>query len=155
MLVSLLQLSCSYSLSIWASKDAEEQKKSKWPGLLGAATVGYLFFSFSRAFLGVLIINSNAKNMMRKMTESVIRAKILFFDSNPIGRIVTRFSKDITVIDQVITFTVINMTYGVLKLATTVVIVAIMSPWILIPTFVLFALIYFIMRIGVPALNEA
>lgn len=98
-LVSLLQLSCSYSLTFWASKDAEEQKKSKWPGLLGAATVGYLFFSFSRAFLGVLIINSSAKNMMRKMTESVLRARILFFDSNPIGRIVTRFSKDITVID--------------------------------------------------------
>ena len=92
--------------------------------------------------------------MMRKMTESVLRARILFFDSNPIGRIVTRFSKDITVIDQVITFSVINMTYGALKLITTVVIVAIMSPWVLIPTFVLFGLILIIMRIGVPALNE-
>jgi hypothetical protein len=46
------------------------------------------------------------------------------------------------------------MTYGVLKLTTTVVVVAIMSPWVLIPTFVLFGLIYIIMRIGVPALNE-
>ena len=36
------------------------------------------------------------------MTEKVLRAKILFFDSNPIGRIITRFSKDIAVFDMVI-----------------------------------------------------
>ena len=33
------------------------------------------------------------------MANMVMKAKILFFDSNPIGRIVTRFSKDIMYLD--------------------------------------------------------
>jgi hypothetical protein len=37
--------------------------------------------------------------MHSKMIEKVIRSKILFFDSNPIGRIFTRFSKDVYVLD--------------------------------------------------------
>lgn len=93
--------------------------------------------------------------MFRKMTETVLRAKILFFDSNPIGRIVTRFSKDIVVIDSLITWYTVMLTYGMLKLFTTVIIVAIMSPWILIPTFFMCGLMFFIMRVVSPSLTEA
>jgi ABC-type multidrug transport system fused ATPase/permease subunit len=41
----------------------------------------------------------SSTNLLKKMTEKVIRAKILFFDSNPIGRILTRFSKDMVILD--------------------------------------------------------
>lgn len=40
--------------------------------------------------------------MNQSMTERVLHASIQFFDSNPIGRIVTRFSKDIAVFDLII-----------------------------------------------------
>ena len=40
--------------------------------------------------------------MHNKMTEKVLRANILFFDSNPIGRVTTRFSRDMTIIDTAI-----------------------------------------------------
>jgi hypothetical protein len=39
--------------------------------------------------------------MHAAMTKAVLRAKMLFFDSNPIGRIITRFSKDMNVLDLV------------------------------------------------------
>ena len=89
------------------------------------------------------------------MTEAVLRSKILFFDSNPIGRIVTRFSKDISVIDLIISFYLVTFTFGILKLITTVIIIAIINPWILIPTFLIFGVMFFIMRIGAPVLLEA
>lgn len=38
-------------------------------------------------------------NMHNYMTEKVMRAKILFFDSNPSGRISTRFSRDMVILD--------------------------------------------------------
>ena len=34
------------------------------------------------------------------MLDSIIKAKLRFFDLNPIGRIMNRFSKDIGVIDD-------------------------------------------------------
>lgn len=41
-----------------------------------------------------------ATNMHNMMAEKVLRANILFFDSNPIGRITTRFSRDMTILDM-------------------------------------------------------
>ena len=35
------------------------------------------------------------------ITKRVLRSNILFFDSNPIGRIVTRFSKDLMMFDLI------------------------------------------------------
>lgn len=102
-----------------------------------------------------MIINTSAKNMFRKMTESTLRARIVFFDSNPIGRIVTRFSKDITVIDLILTFYIIMITFGILKLFTTVIVVAIVNPYVLIPAFLIFVLMIWLMRFASPALLEA
>ena len=102
-----------------------------------------------------MIINTSAKNMFRQMTESVLRAKIVFYDSNPIGRIVTRFSKDITVIDLLLTFYTIMITFGILKLVTTVIVVAIVNPYVLIPAFAMFALMIWLIRFASPALLEA
>jgi len=89
------------------------------------------------------------------MTESTLRAKIVFFDSNPIGRIVTRFSKDITVIDLILTYYIVMITFGILKLITTVIVVSIVNPYILIPAFFLFILMIWLMKFASPALLEA
>jgi len=40
--------------------------------------------------------------MHNKMAEMVIRSKILFFDSNPSGRIATRFTKDLAMSDFIL-----------------------------------------------------
>ena len=59
----------------------------------------YMILVFTRSLLFQVFVLQANTNMHNKMSEKVIRAKILFFDSNPIGRIVTRFSKDLTMID--------------------------------------------------------
>jgi len=41
-----------------------------------------------------------SKNLHNKMTYSVLRAKIVFFDTNPLGRILNRFSADVGVTDD-------------------------------------------------------
>ena len=41
-----------------------------------------------------------ANKFHKKMLDSIIKAKLRFFDLNPIGRIMNRFSKDIGVIDD-------------------------------------------------------
>ncbi len=43
-----------------------------------------------------------SKNLHNKMTQSVIRAKIEFFDMNPLGRILNRFSADVGISDDLL-----------------------------------------------------
>lgn len=57
--------------------------------------VGVLFSSFHRAvqFLKQSLVAS--KRLHDSMTSAVLRAKIEFFDTNPSGRVLNRFSADV------------------------------------------------------------
>lgn len=81
-------------------------------------------------------------NMYHTMSEKVLRSNILFFDSNPIGRILTRFSKDMAVMDLIAPALSTMMTYGIFRaIAVTISIVAV-NYWIAIPIAV--SLCYFV-----------
>jgi ATP-binding cassette subfamily C (CFTR/MRP) protein 4 len=62
----------------------------------------------------------------------VLRANILFFDSNPIGRIVTRFSKDIVVLDFIVPTFIIFISSGVFRTITVCITVGIINPYLFI-----------------------
>jgi len=66
------------------------------------AVVLYILFCILRAAVVFWIISKSTTNMHHVVSNRVLRANILFFDSNPIGRIVTRFSKDVAVLDFII-----------------------------------------------------
>lgn len=98
---SILQLLTTYSLSNWTNQDADEQKKSIYPGLFAASIGAFVIVTIIRAAtLFAIILNGNTR-LHQSMSNMVIKANILFFDSNPIGRIVTRFSKDIMLLDAI------------------------------------------------------
>lgn len=79
------------------------------------------------------ILLSTTTKMHHSMSEKILRANILFFDSNPIGRILTRFSKDMAVMDLVVPSISIMMTYGIFRaLAVTICLVCI-NYWMIIP----------------------
>ena len=64
-----------------------------------AGSIGaYIVLCILRAAIVFWIVHSSVSNMHSVMSEKILRAKILFFDSNPIGRIVTRFAKDVAVL---------------------------------------------------------
>ena len=61
----------------------------------------YILLALARTTVIMMILIVSVTNMHTKMVTSICRSKILFFDSNPIGRVYTRFSKDVTVVDLV------------------------------------------------------
>ena len=67
------------------------------------------------------------------MSYKVLRANILFFDSNPIGRVTTRFSKDMTMLDTQVPPLSMIVTQGMLRALSVVVAVSIVNPFLLIP----------------------
>jgi len=88
------------------------------------------------------------------MTEKVLRAKILFFDSNPIGRIIAKFSKDIAVFDMVIPVLAVFVIQGFLRTLTVSITVIVVNPYIIIVVAVCAVLMIFTLKQGKPAMVD-
>lgn len=89
-----------------------------------------------------MIMMQAVTNMHNTMTKSVIRANILFFDSNPSGRITSRFSKDVGILDGMFQTFLLCTTHGMLRTITVIITVAILNPYVFIAAF--FAILYII-----------
>lgn len=98
------------------------------------------FLLVTRAFISYSIILLAASGMLRRMTEKVMRTSIVFFDQNPIGRIMTRFSKDMVILDQLLALNMMILTHGAFKVFVVVVSISIINPYLLIPIAFSFAL---------------
>ncbi|KAL4560027.1 hypothetical protein LXL04_032175 [Taraxacum kok-saghyz] len=62
------------------------------------------FFVYLRSLFAALLGLKASKSFFTKFTESITRAPMVFFDSTPVGRILTRASSDMSVIDFDIPF---------------------------------------------------
>lgn len=76
------------------------------------------------------------------MAKKIVRAKIVFFDSNPIGRILTRFSKDMAVLDIIVPTVTVLISYGIFRAASATIALCVVNYWLLIPLFM--SVFYFI-----------
>ncbi len=62
-----------------------------------------------RAFIFYKLCINSSKYLHKAMFQSIMSTRTRFFDLNPIGRIMNRFSKDIGVIDEMIPITVFDV----------------------------------------------
>lgn len=99
LLCSLIQLFISYFLTHWTGQPFEEQQKNYYPLVFCGSIIFFMLMALIRAQIIIRIIAKSAENIHDKMLTKVARSQILFFDSNPVGRILARFSKDISVVD--------------------------------------------------------
>ncbi|KAJ9591424.1 hypothetical protein L9F63_002030, partial [Diploptera punctata] len=76
------------------------------------------------------------------MFANITRATMWFFNNNPSGQILNRFSKDMGNVDEFLPQTLIDCVEIALSLLGVVFVVAIVNFWLLIPTVVMFCLFY-------------
>lgn len=67
-----------------------------------------------------------------------------FFNTNPSGRILNRFSKDMGQIDEMLPAVMIDVIQIFLQLFGIIIVVAIVNYWFLIPTLVIGCIFYFL-----------
>lgn len=90
-----------------------------------------------------LIISSlyAARSLHEAMLHSILRAPMVFFHTNPLGRVINRFAKDLGDIDRTVA-PFVNMFLGqVSQLLSTFILIGIvstMSLWAIMPLLVLF-----------------
>uniref|UniRef100_A0A7N8Y478 Multidrug resistance-associated protein 4 n=1 Tax=Mastacembelus armatus TaxID=205130 RepID=A0A7N8Y478_9TELE len=93
-------------------------------------------------FFNVLV--SSAQTLHTSMFNSILRTPLRFFDINPIGRILNRFSKDIGYLDSLLPWTFVDFFQVFLQIIGVIAVSAIIIPWILIPVFLLLTVFLFL-----------
>ena len=96
------QIGITLWLKYWVLQPFEEQQRAFYPLILMGLLLIFIFCCLVRESTIFALVLNVTTNMYHKMCEKVLRANILFFDSNPIGRILTRFSKDMAVLDLIV-----------------------------------------------------
>ncbi|XP_040061540.1 ATP-binding cassette sub-family C member 4 [Ixodes scapularis] len=132
----------SWWSSWWAALDPVTYNVVVYAIIIG----GLVLSSMARTVAFFVMCMRASVNLHNRMFRSVIRAPIYFFDTNPIGRIQNRFAKDLGTIDDLLPPTGLDITFIFLNLLGVLVVVAVISPWIIVPTLVLFVVFFFLRR---------
>ncbi|XP_071455792.1 probable multidrug resistance-associated protein lethal(2)03659 [Hetaerina americana] len=85
-------------------------------------------------------------NLHNKMFDSVVNTKMRFFNNNPSGRVLNRFSQDIGSIDQILPDALMDTLQIGLMLVAVIVLVTIVNYWLVLPAASIVVLSY-LMRI--------
>uniref|UniRef100_A0A0K8RTW6 Multidrug resistance-associated protein 4 n=1 Tax=Crotalus horridus TaxID=35024 RepID=A0A0K8RTW6_CROHD len=115
-------------------------------GMYAGLTVATILFSILRSLLMFHILVNAARTLHNKMFQSVLKTPVLFFDRNPIGRILNRFSKDIGHLDDLLPLTFLDFVQTFLQVCGVVGVAIAVIPWILIPLVPLLILFIFLRR---------
>jgi len=114
----------------------------------------FVVISVVRSIMVTIFLLEGATNMHKKMVKKVLRTYIVFFDSNPVGRVITRFSKDLVAIDLIMAMLVTMITIGVFRAISVAISIAILEPWLLIAVFICLIVLYYYMIMGSPSMVE-
>lgn len=109
------------------------------------AVIGFVFLALSFARNGWVFYGSirASERLHRRLIETVLRAKLRFFDSTPLGQIMNRFSKDIEAIDQQLASTAEGVVYCLACIATIILLISIIIPQFLVAA-IFISLLYFV-----------
>ena len=119
-------------LSFLTKKPPEDQQDNTNLTIYGCLVGAALVFAIIRAY-GILLASLRCSERLHdKMVVAILQAPVLFFDSNPVGRILNRFSKDIGCLDELLPKTLLmTIQWASIAFASTLV-PSVINPWLLV-----------------------
>lgn len=136
------QLVAIIQIGHWSS--ASIDKQASYIAFISWLTCGVIALSIVRAFLTLNLLIKASQYLHQQMLHSVLRAKIEFFDTNPLGRILNRFSADVGICDETLPLTLYDFTAGIFIVVGSIATAIVSLPFILI---VFPPLIYYFLRL--------
>ncbi|XP_072883234.1 ATP-binding cassette sub-family C member 4 isoform X1 [Hemitrygon akajei] len=113
-------------------------------GTYAGLTISVLLFGVVRSLLIFKVLVNASQDLHNKMFTSIIKAPVLFFDKNPIGRILNRFSKDVGHLDDLLPYTFMDFFQIFLQILSVIAVAVSVIPWILIPITPLVIIFFFL-----------
>nr|XP_020732967.1 multidrug resistance-associated protein 4-like [Odocoileus virginianus texanus] len=108
-------------------------------------TEGTILFGITRSLLIFYVLVNSSQTLHNKMLESIFRAPMRFFDRNPIGRILNRFSKDIGHMDDLLPLIFLDFIQTFLLVIGVVGVMVAAIPWIAIAVIPL-GILFFVLQ---------
>ncbi|KAL7548136.1 hypothetical protein ACHAWF_011427 [Thalassiosira exigua] len=136
------QLVAIVEIGDWSGANREEQ--TSYIAIMLWLTFAVIALSLLRAYFTFHVLIKASQRLHNQMLESVLRSKIVFFDTNPIGRILNRFSADTGVCDETLPLTVYDFSVGIFVVSGSVVTAVISLPFTLVA---LPPLLYFFIKL--------
>ena len=124
-------VSCDVWLSLLTKTHPEDQKNETNLVIYGSLVGASFIFLIIRAFSFYLVSLRCSERLHDKMVAAVLQAPVVFFDSNPVGRIMNRFSKDISCMDDVLPKTFLRAIQRTLLMFTSILLPTVINPWLL------------------------
>ena len=118
-------------LSFLTKKNPEDQRDRTNLTIYGCL-VGACFICAILRACGFLLVSLRCANRLHdKMVVAILQAPVLFFDSNPAGIILNRFSNDIGCVDELLPKTFMGAIHRLLLMLTLIVIPIATNLWLL------------------------
>ncbi|KDD72696.1 hypothetical protein H632_c3011p0, partial [Helicosporidium sp. ATCC 50920] len=95
-----IYLFSTYWIAMWSSKSFDVQQEAHWIWGYAIMVAALLAVSLSRAQLYFAAALGAASRLHDAAAARVLRAPLAFFHTNPAGRVINRFSKDQSVLDE-------------------------------------------------------
>ena len=99
-------------IGTWAEVSPSDQKSTAWLAVILGLTGGTVLLAVARALLSFYFCAKASQRLHDSMAASVLFSKISFFDTNPSGRILNRFSADIGIADEQLPLTMYDFLVG-------------------------------------------
>ncbi|KAM9334128.1 ATP-binding cassette sub-family C member 4-like [Symphorus nematophorus] len=126
-----------------ATRSDQEFKLTFYLSIYSGLTAAAVVFGYARSLVIFHGLVRSAQTLHNSMFNAVICTPVRFFDVNPIGRILNRFSKDISQIDSTLPITFVDFYQLFLQNVGVVAVAASVIPLILIPVIpLLFIFLY-------------
>ncbi|CAF1162569.1 unnamed protein product [Adineta ricciae] len=100
------------------------------------SVVSLFVVSLIRVVITEFIFLNAGRILHNKMFRRFVRAPMLFFDINPIGRMTNRFTKDVAVMDDSLPISLFELFQCWFRILGTIVLVSWINPWSFIPAII-------------------
>ncbi|XP_057833271.2 ABC transporter C family member 2 isoform X2 [Cryptomeria japonica] len=142
----VLRASRSTWLSVWTDQTATKHHRPRFYIIVYACiSFGQVMVTLVNSFWLILSSLYAARRLHNSMLTSILRAPMSFFHTNPIGRIINRFAKDLGDIDRNVAVTsnmFLSQIFQLLSAFVLIGIVSTISLWAIMPLLIIFYAAY-------------
>ncbi|XP_034486468.1 probable multidrug resistance-associated protein lethal(2)03659 [Drosophila innubila] len=143
----ILGSSTDVFLSYWVDKNKNSASKDSDPVdiyYFTALNLAVIVFTLVRTMLFYKLAMRSSTKLHNAMFRGITRAAMYFFNTNPSGRILNRFSKDLGQIDELLPTVMLDVVQIFLTLTGIIVVLCITNPYYLLLTLGLGIIFYYI-----------
>ncbi|XP_050911863.1 ABC transporter C family member 10 isoform X2 [Lathyrus oleraceus] len=133
-LCHLIFLVCQILQDSWMAANVDNPLVSTLQLILVYFLIGVLslIFLFIRCLLVVTLGLQSSKDLFSQMMNSLFRAPMSFYDSTPLGRVLSRVSSDLSIVDLDIPFSLTFAVAGTIALYSNLIVLAVVTWQVLI-----------------------